>query len=170
MNKSLLVAIGKVTKAHGVRGALKVFPYGETFDELDAGDKLFSIESGEQRQFTLASLRAQNRAWIVEFEEISGRDQAEALTGKDIFIDSKRLPRLPQGEYYHFQLIGLSVETKEGRPLGTLSAVLETGSNDVYVVEGGGKEVLIPAVEGVVSEVDLPNGKVIVDLPEGLES
>lgn len=169
MKESLLVPIGKVTKAHGVLGALKVFAYGETFEQMEAGQRLYSIESGVQRQLTLLSLRPQNRVWIVQLEEIGSREQAEALTGREIFIDSERLPDLPEGEYYHFQLIGLSVETREGKPLGTLREVLETGSNDVYVVEGGGREVLIPAIEEVVSEVDLPNGKVIVDLPEGLE-
>ena len=76
---------------------------------------------------------------------------------------------LPSGEYYQFQLLGLSVQTKEGNPLGTLSAVLQTGSNDVYVVESEGNELLIPAIEEVIIEVDLLNGRLIVDLPEGLQ-
>ena len=80
-----------------------------------------------------------------------------------------RLPPLSEGEYYHFQLIGLSVETKEGEPLGTLSAIFETPGNDVYVVESGEKELLIPAVEDVICEVDLQSRKLIVDLPEGLQ-
>ncbi len=96
-------------------------------------------------------------------------DQAQALSGKDLFIHKDRLPKLPEGEYYHFQLIGLSVETKEGKPLGTLSAILETGGNDVYVVESEGKELLIPAIEDVIGEVDLQNRKLVVDLPEGLQ-
>jgi 16S rRNA processing protein RimM len=170
MKKSLLVAIGKATRAHGIRGAIKVFPYGETLDEVEAGDTLFFLEGGAQHQLTVVSLSAQNRVWIAQFEEVCSRDEAEALAGKEILIPSERLPELPEGEYYQFQLIGLTVETREGRPLGTLSAVLETGSNDVYVVEGDGKEVLIPAIEEVVTKVDLPNGKIIVDLPEGLEA
>lgn len=169
MNESLLVPIGKVARAHGIRGALKVFAYGETLDRMQVGERLFAKESGAPRQLTLASLRAQNRVWIVEFEEIESRDQAEALTGREIFVESERLPDLPEGEFYQFQLIGLSVETREGRPLGAVSAILETGSNDVYVVEGDGREVLIPAIEEVVLEVDLRNGKIVVDLPEGLE-
>ena len=151
MDKSFLVAVGKVVRTHGVRGALKVLPYGETLGEMEAGEKLFSIEGGVQRQLTLASLRPQKRVWIAQFEEIASMDQAQALTGKDLFIDKDRLPGLPSGEYYHFQLIGLSVETKEGKPLGTLSAVLETGGNDVYVVESEGKELLIPAIEEVIA-------------------
>jgi len=180
MDKTLLVAVGKVVKAHGVRGALKVMTYGETLGEMDAGEKLFSVEGGAQRPLTLASLRpktpapagawieTQKRVWIAQFEEVESREQAEELAGKDLFIDRDRLPGLPEGEYYHFQLIGLSVETKDGKPLGTLKSIFETGSNDVYVVESGGKELLVPAIEEVICEVDLSNGKLIVDLPEGL--
>ncbi len=170
MEKSLLIPIGKVTKPHGVQGALKIFPYGETLEGLQIGEKLFWIEGGVQLQLTLSGLDAQNRVWIAQFEEICGRDQAERLAGREVFVESDRLPELPEGEYYQFQLIGLSVETRDGKALGTLSAVLETGSNDVYVVEGGGREVLVPAIEEVVYEVDLLNGKIIVDLPEGLDS
>ena len=148
MDKSSLVAVGKVVRTHGIRGALKVFPYGETLGEMEAGEKLFSIEGGGQRQLTLVSLNSQKRVLIVQFEEIGGMDQAQALTGKDLFIDKDRLPRLPSGEYYHFQLIGLSVETKEGKPLGTLSAVFETGGNDVYVVESEWKGIAYPGNRG----------------------
>jgi len=169
MEKRFLVAVGKLVKAHGVRGAVKVLAYGETLGEMEAGEKLVSIDSGAKRQLTLVSLRPQKRTWIAQFEEIRTREQAEALTGNDIFVDKDRLPGLPSGEYYHFQLIGLSVETKQGERLGTLRAVLQTGSNDVYVVEGEGKELLVPAIEEVISEVDLLNGKLIVDLPEGLQ-
>ena len=176
MDKAFLVAIGKVARAHGVRGALKLLPYGETLGEMKAGEKLVSIEGETHRQLTIVSLRPKTvtpaGAWtetIAQFEEVESREQAEALTGKDLFIPRDRLPELPSGEYYHFQLIGLSVETKEGNPLVTLGAVLETGGNDVYVVENEGKELLIPAIEDVVIEVDLLNGKLVVDLPEGLQ-
>ncbi len=97
MKKSLLVAIGKVTKAHGVRGALKVFPYGETLEGLETGEKLFWIEGGVQLQLTLSGLDAQNRVWIAQFEEICGRDQAERLAGREVFVESDRLPELPEG-------------------------------------------------------------------------
>jgi 16S rRNA processing protein RimM len=169
MDEAFLVAIGKVIKAHGVQGALKVLPYGDTLSGMEAGEKLFSIRNGEQRELTLASLQPQKRVWIARFEEIASREQAEALTGNEIFIGRDRLPGLAAGEYYHFQLIGLSVVTKEGRRLGILRAVLETGGNDVYVVENDGKELLVPAIEDVIDEVDLQSGKIIVDLPEGLE-
>ncbi|MGA2402945.1 MAG: ribosome maturation factor RimM [Syntrophobacteraceae bacterium] len=169
MDKSCLVPVGKVVRTHGVRGALKVLPYGETMGEMEAGEKLFLMEGGVQRQLTLISLRAQQRVWIAQFEEIENMDQARALTGKDVFVVKDRLPALPEGEYYHFQLIGLSVETIEGELLGTLSAIFQTAGNDIYAVKSGGKELLIPAIEDVIREVDLLNGKLLVDLPEGLQ-
>jgi 16S rRNA processing protein RimM len=169
MDESSLVPVGKVVKTHGVRGALKVRPYGETLGEMGAGEKLFFMKDGAQLQLTLVSLRAQKKGWIAEFEEIETFDRAQALTGKEIFIDKDRLPSLSEGEYYHFQLIGLSVETKEGELLGTLSAIFEAPGNDVYVVESGEKELLIPAIEDVICEVDLQRKKLIVDLPEGLQ-
>ncbi len=164
-----MVPVGRVVRTHGVRGALKVLPYGETLGDIGAGENLFSMEGGVQRQLTLVSLRAQKRVWIAQFEEIENIDQAQALAGKEIFIDKDRLPLLPDGEYYHFQLIGLSVETKEGKLLGILNAIVETPGNDVYVVENGEQELLIPAIEDVIREVDLNSRKLIVDLPEGLQ-
>ena len=169
MDKSRLVPVGRVIKTHGVRGELKVLPYGETLGEMVAGETLFSIEGRQQRQLTLVRLRAQTRVRIAKFEEVESIDEAQALIGKDLLVDKDRLPPLSEDEYYHFQLIGLSVVTKEGKPLGTLGAIFETAGHDVYVVEGDGKELLIPAIEDIVCEVDLSNGKLIVDLPEGLQ-
>ncbi len=169
MGKSSLVPVGKVVKTHGVRGAVKIFPYGETLGEMEAGEKLILVEGKEQRELTLSGLRTQQRSWIGQFEEIGSVEQAQILKDKELFVDKDRLPRLPEGEYYHFQLIGLRVETKDGKPLGTLSSIIGTGSNDVYVVESEGNELLVPAIEDVISEVDLPGGRLIVDLPEGLQ-
>ena len=82
MDKSSLVPVGKVVKTHGIRGALKVRPYGETLGEMGAGEKLFFIENGVQLQLTLVSLRAQKRGWIAQFEEIETFDRARGVNGK----------------------------------------------------------------------------------------
>jgi 16S rRNA processing protein RimM len=169
MEKDGLVPVARVLKTHGVRGELKVLPYGETLGGMEAGEKLCLIDGGKHRRLTLVRLRFQTRAWIAEFEEIGSVEEARELTGKDLLVDKERLPRLPEGEYYHFQLIGLSVVTRQGEPLGTLSSIFETAGHDVYVVESEGKELLVPAIEDVICEVDLARGKLIVDLPEGLQ-
>lgn len=171
MKKSCLVPVGRVIKPHGVRGAVKIFSYGETLGQLKAGDKLISVasEGAAEREIILVGLRSQARGYIGIFEESTDIEQARDLAGKELFIPEDRLPALPEGEYYHFQLIGLRVETRGGEELGSIRAIMETGSNDVYVVEKEGKEVLVPAIEDVIVEIDLEAEKMIVDLPEGLE-
>lgn len=171
MEKSSLVPIGRVARTHGVRGAVQIYPYGETLGVLKAGEKLFvlSSENAVERELTLVGLNAHKRGWIGQFEEVGDMDSALGLAGKELSVTRDRLPSLPEGEYYHFELLGLSVETRDGRYLGVLQSILETTSNDVYVVSDGEKELLLPAIEDVVCEVDLENRKLIVDPPEGLE-
>lgn len=77
-------------------------------------------------------------------------------------------PQLPEGEYFHYQLIGLRVITSEGEELGEISEIIETGSNDVYVVSGEKGELLVPAIAQVVRNVDLANQVMVVSLLEGM--
>lgn len=171
MDKPCLVPIGRVIKPHGVRGAVKILAYGDTLGELEPGEKLLLVDSegNAELQLTPTDIRPQKKGWIGKFDEIDNMDDALPLAGREIFIPRDRLPLLPEGEYYHFELIGLSVETKDGESLGTLCGIFETGGNDVYVVDCGGKELLVPAIEDVICSIDLLNRKIIVDLPEGLE-
>ena len=166
-----LIPVGRVVKAHGIRGEVKIVPYGETLGGLGPGEKLVpaSPSGNMEPAITLVSLRSHKNAFIGRFDLIGDIDQAQALAGKELFIPKDRLPPLPDGEYYQFQLIGLAVQTRDGTDLGTLRSIMETGSNDVYVVEGAEKELLVPAIEDVILEIDLEKGKIIVELPEGLE-
>lgn len=171
MEKPFLIPIGKVVKTHGVRGAVKIVPYGETLGQTRPGETLFLLdaEGRVHKVLVLAGMRVQARAWIGEFEGIEDMDLARSLVGEELFVPEDRLPSLPEGEYYHYQLVGLAVETREGRLLGPLRSILETGGNDVFVVDCDGRELLIPAIENVVLGVDLEKKKITVDLPEGLE-
>ncbi len=171
MKKSCLIPVGRVVKPHGVRGAVKIFPYGDTLGQFSAGDTLIFVTSdgAAEREITLVSLGGRKQGYIGIFEELKDLDQAREMAGKELFVPEDRLPALPDGEYYHYQLIGLRVETRKGEDLGAIRSILETGSNDVYVVEKEGKEILVPAIEDVIVEVDLEVKKMTVDLPEGLE-
>ena len=97
-----------------------------------------------------------------------GPDAAEALVGSRLWVDKTTLPDLDDGIYYWFELIGLSVYTTQGRYLGLLESILQTGSNDVYVIRDGEKEVLLPALASVVQAVDIHQRRMEVILPEGL--
>ena len=105
---------------------------------------------------------------IIQLASIDSTEKASKLRGKLIEIPANLVEPLPQNHYYHFQLIGLTVKTSQGEPLGQISEVLTTGSNDVYVVKGDKGEILIPAVGDVVKSVDLDSGWLIIEAIDGL--
>ena len=113
-------------------------------------------------------LRKGGRQVVLRLRGCENRDQAERLRGKMLQIPIEDALPLEDGLYYVHQVLGLAVEAEDGEFLGILSEVLFTGGNDVYVVKQGGSELLIPVLEDVIQDVDLPNRKMIVRLPEGL--
>ncbi|MFZ0131154.1 MAG: ribosome maturation factor RimM [Desulfobacterales bacterium] len=168
------ISIAKIVGTHGLRGTCKIFCYGEWEDVFEAGRRiLLKSAAGVQQGHEIDWVKPHARTLLLALKGISDRSQAETLVGCEIMIDKSSLPRPAAGTYYWHELIGLAVVTLEGRPLGRLTAVMPTGSNDVYVVsreEGGAAgEILIPALKSVVVEVDLTAGRMRVDLPEGLE-
>jgi 16S rRNA processing protein RimM len=171
MDRPYLVSVGKAGGAHGIQGAVKVLAYGETLATLSRGAKLFwhaGTPDGEIRELTLITAVSHGRAWLAQFEEIKDREAARAITGKELLIEEDRLPPPAEGEYYQYQLIGLLVERIDGRMIGTLTSIMETGSHDIYVVKDEDREFLIPAVEEFVREIDLQRRRVVIDPPEGL--
>ena len=107
---------------------------------------------------------------LLKLDSVDDRTSAERLRGKSLSVPANEVPPLPEGTYYHYQLIDLDVYTREGERLGAVREILATGANDVYVVgRPEAKDLLIPALKGVVVCVDLAAGRMIVRLPEGLE-
>jgi 16S rRNA processing protein RimM len=171
MKESRMIPVGRIARPHGVRGALKVTTYGESLAGLEAGATLFLPESSSlagHPKLTVVSLRVQGKQLVVNFEGLETREEAQLLVGLEVFLPEERLPPAPEGEYYYYQLMGLAVETRDGKLLGIVRSIIEAGGNDVYVVEGEGKEILVPAVDEFVHEVDLERGRIVVELPEGL--
>ena len=105
---------------------------------------------------------------ILELDEVPDRDAAEALRGWIVQVPEAEAWKLPRGRYYWHQIVGLRVVTAEGEEIGTVSEILETGANDVYVVKGAGGERLIPAIKQVVTEIAPERGEMVVALLPGL--
>ncbi len=166
------IAFGKIVGAHGVKGELKVLPYIEK-EEMDG---LLSDLKGlleeffiEDVPYEVKGIKRHKGVFLVKLREVRRRDEAEALVGKEVFVERDSLPALPEGEYYAFELIGLNVVTEENRPVGILSHIFSTGSNDVYEVKTpDGGELLLPAIEDVIVSVEPERGRIVVRLPEGL--
>jgi 16S rRNA processing protein RimM len=113
--------------------------------------------------------RPQGRAAVLFVQGVADRGRAEALVGYDLFIERRELPALPDGTYYWADLTGLEVYGADGEHLGAIRSIFATGSNDVYVVALGDREILLPATRAVVRKVDLGARRMDVTVPEGLE-
>lgn len=164
------LAVGRITGAHGIRGEVKVEVLTDYPERFRPGAQLFLGSEAEAQPVRVAAMRPHHEMLLVKLDAVPDRTTAETLMGQLLLIPEAEAMPLGEDENYAHDLLGLSVETKEGRDLGKVTDVLATGANDVYVVRGAeGKELLIPALRAVVLRVDLATGRMLVDLPEGLE-
>ena len=166
MDKSKRITIGKAGGVHGIHGEVRVIPltdFVDRFSDMDAvmvGNEYLHIESCKYHKQLV----------LLKFREYPTREAAMQLNGRLLTIAREEAVPLDEGEYYTFDIIGLTVFDLAGKELGKIANVLRTGSNDVYQVHNADhEEYLIPALKSVVRAIDLENGKMVVDLPEEME-
>lgn len=165
------LAVGRVLRPHGIRGELRVAIITDYPERLGqhACFYLASPDSPEAvRCYPVEKLRRHRKVLLLKLGGCDDRNDADELRGMLVQIPLEKAVPLGEGEYYHFQLIGVRVETEDGEWLGQVVEVLETGANDVYVVRGPQGEVLLPAVGDVVLELDLELKRMVVHLLSGL--
>ena len=163
-----ILAVGRVLRPHGIRGELLVDPYSETIRSIEAGSQVFI--GSPDNPHTVLSIRSHRSHLILRIEGSEDREAAEAFRGSELLIPMQSAEPLPEGVYYRWQILGLAVVELDGQHLGKVADILETGANDVYIVRGDGpRELLLPAIESVILEVDLDQGRLLVRVPEGLE-
>ena len=142
--------------------------YSDDLQGLQTGSEVFLGSPGTRR--SVISVRPHQGRLLMKLSECLDRNQAEQFRGLEVRIQMKRTDPLPAGVYYHRQILGLQVIEVDGRVLGEVSEILETGGNDVYVVRSaGGPELLLPAISSVILDIDLEKGQVRVAIPQGLE-
>lgn len=164
------VIIGKIVGVHGNKGTLKIHSYAESLQIFEAGAFIaINIPDSGERDYEIDWIKPHSRGALLALKNVKNRDQAETLIGADLIIEKVALPELEAGVYYWYDLIGLKVFTTDGRYLGTLESIVETGANDVYVVKDDVREILIPALESVVRSIDTDTKVMRVELPDGLE-
>jgi len=163
------VRIGRLGRTHGVQGELNLDQASLSPLELHAIKRFLWRRAGApERTLTLLTARPALARMLVRFEGVSAREQAADLTNGELWAPPQALPDPGPGTAYTFQLVGLRVETEEGRALGVIEDVVATGAHPVYVVRGA-RELLVPGSPGVVKRVDLEAGLMVVALPAGLE-
>ena len=161
--------LGQVVGVHGLKGMVRVGIPGRSADFDPATFvALGEFLVGGERFQVIKAARGRGHV-LVKLQGIDSREQAEPLVGREVEGEAQRFPELPPGEYYWFQVLGLPVvHAGDGTVIGVLTEIWPTGAHDIYVVRQGKREVLLPAVEGVIQEIDLACGCLKVWPPEGL--
>ncbi len=153
--------LGKLRRPHGVRGEIPLEVYTQML-ELLAPDRVIYV--GEQHlPYTIQETRWKQDLLLLKFVEINDRSLVSVLTNQMLYVKTSELPPLDDEEIYLHELIGLKVYEEDGAYLGELFEILETGANDVYLVQSdSGEEILIPAIEDVILEIDLEQERMVV--------
>lgn len=163
-----LLKVGVITTTHGVGGEVKVFPTtdAERFMELE----YVILDTGrEKRELTIQNVKFFKNLVILKFEGIDNINDIEKYKGKELWVPREEAQELDEDEYYIGDLIGMDVLLEDGTRFGSLKDVMETGANDVYVVETEeGKEVLLPAIHDCIMDVDIEKNAMTVHLMKGL--
>lgn len=159
------VVVGKLRRAHGLRGEMVMEILTDFPERLTPKKTVFLGE--DHQPIRLRTVRDHNKYLLVSFEDHFDPEAVAPFRNALVSVRTDSLPALPEGRYYHHQLIGMQVLDSQGSQLGKLVEILETGSNDVYVIRGdAGGETLLPALEGVVLVVDLEKKEMRVQPPE----
>jgi len=158
-----LIAVGRLTKPHGLGGELVFLPYVYDLELLpDLVQQQVFLQQGQAPLHTATILewRVAHKRVLVRLHGCKEIATAEALRGYEVFIPRSWFAPLPAGEYYWFEIEGLAVYTHDGCYLGPVVEIIYTGSNDVYVVRHGSQETLIPALRDVIQSIDLAGGAI----------
>ncbi|MCY3917624.1 MAG: ribosome maturation factor RimM [Chloroflexi bacterium] len=163
--------VGVILRPHGVRGELRMRVLTDDPENLTQLDSVYLAESPNDaapRQYEMKGLRFNKKYVLLHLEGCRSRNDAETLRDKKVLIRNDQAPPLEDGEYYLSELIGLQV-VADDMEIGLVKEVLQTGANDVYVVDGVEYgEVLIPAHDETILSIDFDSGVIIMTLPEGL--
>ena len=165
--KEQYLEVGKITNVHGIMGEVRVQPWADSPDFLCQFKTLYVDSSHWPIQVERA--RVHKNMVILKFKEFNNINEIEKYKGKDLLIRRDQAVKLAPNENFITDLIGLKVVTDEGKEFGTLTDVLQTGANDVYVIESlEGKEYLFPAIPQCILDVNLESQMVTVHILDGL--
>ena len=159
------LAIGKIVGLHGLKGEVKFLPYAGV-DEFPWLSVLFQSDL-RLKEYEVLRARRNKSFFLLTVDGFTSRESSEQLVGSEVFIEKSKLPETEPGEYYLFELVGLDVYSEEGERVGPVTGIMPAGGNDLLVIAGASGEVLIPAIEEFIIEVDKANGKIVVRLLEG---
>lgn len=158
-----LIAVGRLTKPHGIKGEIVFLPYMydlELLPDLTTHPVTLQQDATAPQIYTVTSWRQFHNKILLRFAHCHDLTQATALRGCEVFIPRLCFPPLPEGQFYWFEVEGLAVYAADGSSLGRIAEIIYTGSNDVYVVRHDSDELLVPALKSVIRTIDVSRGEV----------
>lgn len=163
----VFLAVGKLRRPHGVQGEIMMDLLTDFPDRLQPGARLYV--GRDKKPLELLERREHQGGLLVRFADLADREQVGELRNQVVFINAEDSPQLPQGQFYHHQMVGLRVISQAEGVLGELVEILETGANDVLIVRAeSGKDILLPVTDEVIEAIDLQAGELRVKLLPGL--
>ena len=161
--------VGAITSTHGIRGEVKVFPTTDDPARFKKLKKVILDTGKRQIDMEIQSVRFFKQFVIVKFKGIDNINDVEQYKGSSLFVSRENAVSLEENEYYIADLIGMEVVLEDNTHFGTLKDVMETGANDVYVVEtSDGEEILLPAIRDCILDVNVEEKRMTVHVLEGL--
>lgn len=169
-NSARKLRIGRVSRPHGLKGGLRVTLDHPESSTLDAERQIFlQSASGASRVYTVESVRPLGRGAVwMKLRGIDTCNQAEELRDQTVMIDEASLPPAAAGEFYDYQAIGCEIMTADGQSLGAVKEIFSNGANDVLVVRGSGREVLVPVIADVIKAIDFDARRITIEAVPGL--
>ncbi|MEA4847153.1 MAG: ribosome maturation factor RimM [Clostridiaceae bacterium] len=162
------LSIGQIVNVYGFRGEVKVYPLTDDISRFKRLKEVYVEENSALVKYEVEGIKLLSNTVAVKLKGIDTEEAANRLRNAYMKVDRKSALKLPKDSYFICDLIDLEVYDEKGLLLGTIKDVLQTGSNDIYVVQTSGKDILIPALKDVVKKIDLANRNIMVKLPEGL--
>jgi 16S rRNA processing protein RimM len=164
-----MLRVGRITGAHGLKGALRFRPDNPDSDTLEKIRRVFLERDGSSREFQLTAITALNAATRrITLEGVADANAAESLKGAVVMLAAEDVPAAKPGEFYYYEAIGCEVFLTDGSRLGTIDDVFSNGAQDIWVVHDGDREVLVPVIEDVVKAMDFAARRVTIDPIPGL--
>ena len=164
------IVIGRVSKPHGLHGEIRIEYFNLEDPHLFSRYQMIFLkgDEGNPQPYRPLTVRPHKNFILAHLEGIRTKEEAEQLRGQAVLIDSAELPPLEQDEYYWQDILGMRVVTEKGEDVGKVTEILPTGSNDVYVVQKGEKEFLIPATKDVIIAIDTAVRTMVIRPLKGL--
>lgn len=165
-----LISFGKISKAQGLSGKVKLNPFSRQLDNISTLERIFIIKTpgGSPVEISIIKSRIHKNSAVLKLEGIDSIEQAKNLVGQVVHVDISDLKEPEEDEYYWFDLIGLKAYTQEGEYIGEVEDLIDRSLQSLLVIKNDNKEYLIPFTEPIVSEINLEQSKIIINPVNGL--